>query len=551
MTDFFIILYILPAVKISIYKMKNGRYIILVSGLFISSVIYSQESEINKGLQAITPDAIKAQLGFLASDWMEGREAGEKGEYLASEYIASMLQLYGVKPGGDNLPLINPGSGFKERSYFQNFVILRTTPGKNQSLQLKEYDGNTTRVTDFVHNVDFTMNPVSYPIEAEAPVVFVGYGFRNDKIRYNDLIKSDLKGKIVLKVTGYPSFAQKILTLSEINESVINSEKMIRESGAIGIIEFNPSKPVAGNPLKNDLNNTPSSEAKSLIHEFNAKYSLPGTRIPSEFLRITISARAANEILKGTGISADEYLKKADSNSQLPQLPAISKTIRLKSDVIITQIPVRNIIGIIEGEASDQIIVVGAHYDHMGISDGIIWNGADDNGSGTVGVMTLAKALAATGVKPKKTIIFAFWTAEEKGLLGSRYFVRNTSYPVNNIRLNLNFDMIGRYISETQKNGVVMTYTSSQRNFRELTENNLKKFNIDLNVDYQPSDDPPGGTDHRSFVEAGIPVMRFKPGHREQYHTPYDEVATIDWDIMEKIIRISFVNLWILANSSW
>ena len=531
--------------------MKNGRYLILVLGLFISSAIYGQESEISKGLQSITPDAIKAQLGFLASDWMEGREAGEKGEYLASEYIASMLQLYGVKPGGDLLPLKNPGNGLKERSYFQNFVILRTTPGKNKSLQLKEHDGNTSRVTDFIHNVDFTMNPVSYPIETEVPVVFVGYGFRNDKIRYNDFTRSDLKGKIVLKVTGYPSFAQKLLTFSEINESVMNSEKVMKESGAIGIIEFNPSKLVAGNPLKDDLLNTPASEENNLPRGFYAKYSLPGTKIPSEFIRITISARAAEEILKGTGISADEYLKKADSNSPLPQLPDISKTIHLKSDVMITQVPVRNVIGIIEGEANDQIIVVGAHYDHMGISDGTVWNGADDNGSGTVGVMTLAKALAATGVRPKKTIIFALWTAEEKGLLGSRYFVKNTPYTVNNISLNLNFDMIGRYISETQKNGVVMIYTSSQKNFRELTENNLKKFNIDLNVDFQPSDDPPGGTDHRSFVEAGIPVMRFKPGHREQYHTPYDEVSTIDWDIMEKIIRISFANLWTLANSSW
>jgi hypothetical protein len=531
--------------------MKNGRLLILVIGLFVSSVNYGQETEITKGLQTITPDAIKAQLGFLASDWMEGREAGEKGEYLASDYIASMLQLYGVKPAGDPIVVRSSGAALKERSYFQNFVILRTTQGKNQSLQLKEHNGNTTRVIDFVNNVDFILNPVSYPVETEFPVVFVGYGFRNDKIRYNDFIKSDLKGKLVLKITGYPAFAQELLTLSEINQSIINSERLIRESGATGIIEFNPSKLVSGSPLKRDFLNNSSSEKNSLSAGFDARYSLPGTRIPSEFYRVSLSARAAEEILKGTGISTDEYLKKADTNSQLPPLPAISKTICLKSDVTITQIPVRNIIGVVEGENSDQVIVVGAHYDHMGINNGIVWNGADDNGSGTVGVMSLARAITATGIKPKKTIIFALWTAEEKGLLGSRYFVKNTSYPVNNIKLNLNFDMIGRYISDTQKNGVVMTYSSSQKHFRELTENNLKKFNIDLDIDFQPSDDPPGGTDHRSFVEAGVPVMRFKPGHREEYHTPYDETSTIDWDIMEKIIRISFANLWILANTSW
>ncbi len=520
-------------------------------GLLISSVIYSQESEINKGLQAITSDAIKAQLGFLASDWMEGREAGEKGEFLASDYLASMLQLYGVKPGGDLIQSGVAGGIGREKSYFQNFVILKTSSGRNNYMQLKSKNGDAVKTTDFISNVDFTMRPVSYPVEIEAPVVFVGYGFRNDKIKYNDLIKSDLKDKLVLKVNGFPASAGKLLSFSEINQSIMESEKQIREAGAAGIIEFSQAKLVAGGAPNIEFLNTSPSEANALPPGSDARYYLPGSGIPTEFLRISISARAAEEILKGTGITINEYIKKADSNSQAVALPPVAKTIFLKSEVSITQVPVRNVIGIVEGEVSDEIIVVGAHYDHMGISNGYIWNGADDNGSGTVGVLTLAKALMATGVKPRKTIIFALWTAEEKGLLGSRYYVRNTSFPVKSISLNMNFDMIGRYISEKDRNGVVMTYNSSQNHFRGLTENNLKKYNIDLKVDFQPSDDPPGGTDHRSFVEAGVPVMRFKPGHREEYHTPGDEVSTIDWDIMEKIIRISFANLWILANSSW
>ena len=159
----------------------------------------------------------------------------------------------------------------------------------------------------------------------------------------------------------------------------------------------------------------------------------------------------------------------------------------------------------------------------MGIGNGYIWNGADDNGSGTVGVMTLAKAIMETGKKPEKTIIVALWTAEEEGLLGSRYWVENLSYPLKNLRLNVNFDMISRYISDNEPNKVTMTYTSSCPGFKNMTIDNLKKYGIDLIVDYQPSADPPGGTDHRSFVAAGIPIMRFKPGHREEYHTPMDE----------------------------
>jgi Zn-dependent M28 family amino/carboxypeptidase len=212
---------------------------------------------------------------------------------------------------------------------------------------------------------------------------------------------------------------------------------------------------------------------------------------------------------------------------------------------------VRNVIGVIEGNNPDQVIVLGAHYDHLGSANGYTWNGADDNGSGTVGVMTIAKAIMETGIKPEKTIIVALWTAEEEGLLGSRYYVENLPYPLKDIHLNVNFDMISRYISESDPKKVNMIYTESYPRFRTITEQNIKKYGIDLIVDFQPSMDPPGGSDHRSFVAKSIPVMRFKPGHREQYHTPADEISTVNWDIMEKIVKISFANIWELANSDW
>jgi Zn-dependent M28 family amino/carboxypeptidase len=157
----------------------------------------------------------------------------------------------------------------------------------------------------------------------------------------------------------------------------------------------------------------------------------------------------------------------------------------------------------------------------------------------------------ATGEKPENSIVFAFWTAEEEGLLGSRYYVRNPDFPIANVKLNMNFDMISRYISDDEPKKVTMTYTSTFPWFRDITVSNLEKYGIDLLVDYQPSANPPGGTDHRSFVEVGIPIIRFKPGHREEYHTPLDETGTVDWDIMEKIIRICFADAWELANMKW
>lgn len=282
-----------------------------------------------------------------------------------------------------------------------------------------------------------------------------------------------------------------------------------------------------------------------------ANYSIPGEKNPENLIRIIVSVKTANEMLKGSGIEIDEYIKKAETGKPEPNSAIPLKTIFVKSEIVTTSVPVRNVLGMIEGNDPNQVIVLGAHYDHEGMSEGNVWNGADDNASGTIGVLTVAKAIMETGKKPEKTIIFALWTAEEKGLLGSRYYVDNLAFPLNNLRLNVNFDMISRYVSEDEPDKVTMTYTDTHPGFKELTEGNLSKYGIDLNVVYEPSEDPPGGTDHRSFVAVGVPIIRFKTGFREEYHTPSDEISTLDWDIMEKIIRISFANVWELANSSW
>ncbi len=517
---------------------------IYLTALF--SITYGQETPVEKGLRAITTDAIQAQLGFLASDWTEGRMTGEKGAFLSSDYIACMLQLYGVQPYGDYLR-----SGRGGRSYFQNFVLLKTAPGEDQVLKIKSSDGTLMKTTILTSNVDFTVRPSDPGVEIEAPVVFAGYGIINTKLKINDFSKLDVKGKFVLKIAGIPGFIRDMQDQAILSSALGETENYLRKMGAAGIIEFNPSATVVGSPDRKEFENMSPSEYIPRPGDPYARYSIPAKKIPSALIRIVISVKAANEILNSSGIDLEDYMKKADANEPV-NVPALTgKYISLRTSMKTSQVAVRNILGVIEGKDPDHFIILGAHYDHMGMRNGYIWNGADDNGSGTVGVMTLARALTASGIKPEKTIIVALWTAEEEGLLGSRYFVQNTDIPYKNILLNVNFDMISRYIAEDEQKKVTMTYTASHPEFRDLTIANLRDHDIDLEVDYQPSDDPPGGTDHRSFVAVGVPVMRFKPGHREEYHTPYDEIRTINWDIMEKIIRISYTNIWELANKEW
>lgn len=533
--------------------MKKNLFSILTLSIISISISYGQATPLEKGLQAITLNAIKAQLGFLASDWTEGREAGEKGEYIAADYIASMLQLYGVKPAGDIVHSYYPAknNAGNERSYYQNFVLLKSMVGKEQVFNVLSADGNLVKTVNFTFNVDFTFRPGDPGIEIEAPVVFAGYCYINNKLKYNDIKNLDVKGKFVLKIPGIPKFIRETLNQSEINSWSSELESTLKALGAIGIIEVNPMVAIVGSPERKEFVNMSPSEDNPRSGKPYARYSIPEKKIPDNLIRISVSLKTADEILKGSSISIEDYIRKADSNEPYLVPMLTGKAIYIKSTATTTQIGVHNVIGVIEGNNPEEIIVLGAHYDHMGMWNNYIWNGADDNGSGTVGVMTLARAIMATGKKPEKTVIIALWTAEEEGLLGSRYYVQNLTYPLQNLRLNVNFDMISRYISDNEPKKVTMTYTSSCPNFKDITVTNLKKYGIDLLVDYQPSADPPGGTDHRSFVAAGVPIMRFKPGHREEYHTPKDELNTIDWDIMEKIIRISFADVWELANSTW
>ncbi len=530
--------------------MKKNFILLLLLTVIVLQPCSGQDDYIEKGLKAISQDVLKAQMGFLASDWTEGRETGTKGEYLASDYIASLLQLYGVQPAGDHIRrrgyLSSP-----ERTYFQNFTLLKTVQGDEHQMKIISSDGSSTSTVNLRFNIDFFFRSSNRQTELEAPVAFVGYGFRNKTLKYDDFSNINVKGKFILKISGVPEFARQKLSKSELSASLRDTERMLREMGAIGVIDFDPEMTITGEPHENEFLNMSPAEEPPRYWNPNIRFTLPERTAYGSYPIISISSKTANEILNGSGIDYKAYKNEADAGKQPKFSTQTSKKIFFKTDVNCIPVQVRNVIGIIEGNDPEQIILLGAHYDHLGMSNGFIWNGADDNASGTVGILTLAKAIKETGIKPEKTIIIALWTAEEKGLLGSRYYVNNLTYPKEYLLLNLNFDMISRYVTDDEPNKVTMTYTDSHSEFKELTEKNLKNYGINLDVSYEPSDNPPGGSDHRTFVAAGIPIMRFKPGHREEYHTHADEIETLNWDIMEKIIKISFTNIWELANSTW
>ncbi len=195
--------------------------------------------------------------------------------------------------------------------------------------------------------------------------------------------------------------------------------------------------------------------------------------------------------------------------------------------------------------------MIGAHYDHLGVDpllDGDkIYNGADDNASGVSAVLQIARAFVESGVQPERTVIFCLWDGEEKGLLGSEYFMQTFSEP-SKIKGYLNFDMIGRNNNEANPEHVVYFYTQAHPAFEQWLRNDIEERGLRLKPNYRPWDNPVGGSDNGSFAKRGVPIIWYHTDGHPDYHQPSDHADKINYQKNVDITRAAFLNLWNLAN---
>lgn len=214
----------------------------------------------------------------------------------------------------------------------------------------------------------------------------------------------------------------------------------------------------------------------------------------------------------------------------------------------------RNVLAKIDGKNKDEIVIIGAHYDHIGYDpmlDGDqIYNGADDNASGVSAVLQIVRSFLATGKQPERTVIFAFWDGEEKGLLGSKYFAQ-TFPQIKQVKGYLNFDMIGRNNDESRPWHVVYFFTKGTPAFGEWLKEDIEHYNLNLQPDYRAWDNPVGGSDNGTFAKLGIPIMWYHTDWHPDYHLPGDEADKINWDKLVEITKTSFLGLWKMANISF
>lgn len=275
------------------------------------------------------------------------------------------------------------------------------------------------------------------------------------------------------------------------------------------------------------------------------------SRIAAEYIKAVLQDMGIKPLDKDSYFQPFEaYSRERQTRTRYSVHPdSISK---YKQERAYRKLEFNNVLGCIEGKNKDEYVVIGAHFDHLGMDESLvgdkIYNGADDNASGVSAVLQIAKAFFVSGQQPERNIIFAFWDGEEIGLLGSEYFVAN--FPVATIKGYLNFDMIGRNNDESKPKHVVYFYTEAYPAFGEWLKSDIQTYNLALEPDYRAWDRPIGGSDNASFAKRDIPVIWYHTDGHPDYHQPTDHADKINWDKLLDITKASFLNMWNLANLS-
>ncbi|MDR2953691.1 MAG: M20/M25/M40 family metallo-hydrolase [Prevotella sp.] len=311
----------------------------------------------------------------------------------------------------------------------------------------------------------------------------------------------------------------------------------------------------AQSPKEKGLNSINKESAEAYI-TFLAHDLLEGREAGKRGSRI--AAEYIKSVLQGIGIkpypetyyqSFEAYSKERQKRTRFYVHP--DTIAKYREEDAHRKLELKNVLGYIEGKNKNECVIIGAHYDHLGIDESLandkIYNGADDNASGVSAVLQIAKAFLMSGEKPEHSIIFAFWDGEELGLLGSEYFMLSYNSSVK-IKGYLNFDMIGRNNNETKPKQVVYFYTEAHPAFGEWLKDDIICYDIQLEPDYKPWDKPIGGSDNASFAKRDIPVIWYHTDGHPDYHQPGDHVEKINWEKLVSITKAAYLNLWNLAN---
>ena len=505
-------------------------------------------------LETITAADLKSALYFLASEEMQGREVNTIYNRIASGYLAHRFELMGLRPVTSD-------------RYFQYFHLLQAELLESNSLEIRP--SNSPLSTVAMLKEDFIPSPFSANAKVSAPLVFAGYGITAPEHRYDDYQKLELGGKIAVVLAGEPGKKDPGSPFEGVLDSEYSREfyKIVNAQAhnavALIIIRDISDRPQAGNFRRHARFAWPEdpSRVKYTLEVWDEQVKIPVLHVSREFARV---------LLQSTPTDLEEIQKKIDREYQ-PQgfaLPRVEADI--ETAIVRTQTRIRNVLAYVPGSdptLKNEVVIISAHFDHVGAHDGEVFNGADDDASGTVGLLEIAEAYALSPEKPKRSVLFAAWNAEERGLLGSRYYVERPAFLLENTIAVFQMDMIGRneevsdpqnprflglerQSAEQNSNSLHILGYSRSEDLRNLVTHSNQQIGLELKFQY---DNSPANllrrSDHWPFLSHQVPALFFHTGLHPDYHRPTDTPEKINYSKMENVVRLIFLCSWAAANT--
>jgi len=491
-------------------------------------MVKNDDMAMKKYMATIDPAQVSERLHVFAGYDFEGRRTGTRGQKRAAEYLSNFYHSLGLEG-----PIKN-----KANPYLQaiNFTESKTNGGSM-----------TLGGKSFILDTDYaTLSGIT--TDATSDVVFIGYGIETPD--YNDFEGIDVKGKTVVLIFGEPTTTEgkRLFPFSQ-NELFQRTEKFFTKKGIANMIVTTTNQGMFDAQLP-------------YMKGGRARIALKtGEEDTPVFSTFFMSPKKTAEMF---GKTSDEFFKSVQDKID-KEMPAgglySAKDLNVKLDKADRNTESHNVMAYLEGtDLKDEIIVISSHYDHDGIKNGVIYPGADDDGSGTMGVMEIAQAFAEAaknGNRPRRSILFLNVTGEEEGLLGSKYYADVAPvFPLSQTTTNLNIDMIGRIDPkhEADSNYVYIIgsdYLSSE--LHATHEKVAKKHFPDMEMDftYNDRDDPNRfyyRSDHYNFAKNNIPVIFYFNGTHDDYHQPTDTPDKIAYDILAQRTKLIFATAWELSN---
>jgi hypothetical protein len=505
---------------------------------------------------SIAQGGLRADLYFLAGDGFKGRLTDTPENSLATDYIKSRFESMGLKPANNG-------------SFFQPYNLVTATLGAENSLQVISGENERMQLRS---GQDFYPQTFSASARVRGSLVFAGFGITSPALNYDDHKGNEVRGKIVMVIDHEPGETDPASPF----DGVVTAEA----AGALRKALAAQAKGAVGILFVSDVHNHPQPanfEAAARgawpatqpnVRRFTLASWVEKIRIPAA----QISPALAAILVRGASKSLEELAKASETTAGITPVPLPGVQVELLASVNRHIVPDRNVVGMIEGSdplMKNEYVIICAHIDHDGINNGgQIMNGADDNGSGSIGLVHIADAYAQAakaGQRPKRTIIFADWNSEERGLLGAWAYTESPLFPLEKTVAVLNMDMIGRneevpeggggrfrglelQTAESNNNATNIIGSTRSPDLKAAVEKANAGIGLQLRFRYDNNvSNLMRRSDHWPFLQRGIPGLWFHTGLHPDYHTPNDRPEKINYAKMEKVARLVHQMSWNIA----